>query len=49
MYAIRSYYEKEMVMANLSTTTKLEDLACTDYVIEAAPELLELKQSYNFV
>lgn len=36
--------EKEMVMANLSTTTKLEDLAGTDYVIEAAPEILELKQ-----
>lgn len=36
--------EKEMAMANLSTTTKLEDLVNADYVIEAAPEMLELKQ-----
>lgn len=36
--------EKDMVMDNLKTTTKLEDFAGVDYVIEAAPEVLEIKQ-----
>ncbi len=36
--------EKDLVVANLTTTTQLEDFADVDYVIEAAPEVLEIKQ-----
>lgn len=36
---------KELCLANLTTTTKLEDLAVVDYVLEAAPEVLEIKQN----
>ncbi|HWR30565.1 MAG TPA: 3-hydroxyacyl-CoA dehydrogenase NAD-binding domain-containing protein [Negativicutes bacterium] len=36
--------EKDLTLGNLTTTTKLEDFADVDYVIEAAPEDLEIKQ-----
>ena len=36
--------EKDLVVANLITTTQLEDFTDVDYVIEAAPEVLEIKQ-----
>lgn len=36
--------EKDRVVANLTTTTQLEDFSDVDYVIEAAPEVLEIKQ-----
>lgn len=35
---------KDLALANLTTTTNLEDFADVDYVIEAAPEILEIKQ-----
>ncbi|MHC1761671.1 MAG: 3-hydroxyacyl-CoA dehydrogenase family protein [Negativicutes bacterium] len=36
--------EKDLVVANLITTTQLKDFTDVDYVIEAAPEVLEIKQ-----
>ena len=37
--------EKDMTLGNITITTKLEDFAPADYVIEAAPEILEIKQN----
>lgn len=42
---IYTHAEKELTLGNIATTTKLEDLAPVDYVIEAAPEILEIKQN----
>ena len=36
--------EKDRTLGNLTTTTGLEGFADVDYVIEAAPEILEIKQ-----
>lgn len=36
--------EKDRTLGNLTTTTRLEAFADVDYVIEAAPEVLEIKQ-----
>ena len=36
---------KDRALANLTTTTKMEDFAGVDYVFEAAPEVLEIKQN----
>lgn len=35
--------DADAVIANISTTVKLEDVAAADFVIEAAPEILDLK------
>lgn len=37
--------EKDLTLGNIKTTTKLEDFTPVDYVIEAAPEILEIKQN----
>ena len=37
--------DKETTLKNISTTTNLEDFAVVDFVIEVAPEILEIKQS----
>ncbi len=36
--------DKERTLNGIATTTRLEDFAQVDFVIEAAPEILELKQ-----
>lgn len=36
--------EKDRTLSNLGTTTDLEDFGVVDYVIEATPEVLEIKQ-----
>lgn len=40
-----SQAEKNLTLGNITTTTKLADFAQVDYVIEAAPEVLEIKQN----
>lgn len=37
--------DKELTLNNITTTTKLDDFTPVDYVIEAAPEILEIKQN----
>jgi len=39
-----SQEDKDRTLGNIKTTTRLEDFAAVDYVIEAAPEMLEVKQ-----
>ncbi len=36
--------DKDAVLGRIKTSTKLEDLAEADYVVEAAPEILDLKK-----
>lgn len=40
-----SQEDKDRAVRNLSSTTSLADFVLTDFVIEAAPEILEIKQS----
>lgn len=37
--------EKNKTLENITTTTRLEDFVAADYVIEAVPEILEIKQN----
>jgi len=37
--------QKDLALGNITTTTSLEDFKLVDYVIEAAPEIIEIKQN----